>query len=92
MESDLRDRIRNTMLELARQRGHAKSLCPSEVARRVMPVGWRDIMVDVRSVAEELAERREIEVLQRGEPVQIRGAKGPVRIRVAASRDLDSRD
>ncbi|MFL5844648.1 MAG: DUF3253 domain-containing protein [Solirubrobacteraceae bacterium] len=55
--------------------------CPSEAARLLDPGGWRDRMDDVRSAAAELAERGELDVTQGGEVVDVRAARGPVRLR-----------
>ncbi|OLR91776.1 DUF3253 domain-containing protein [Actinokineospora bangkokensis] len=59
------------------------SACPSEIARALRPRGWRPLMDPVREVAARLAERGELEVTQRGEPVDPARARGPVRYRRA---------
>lgn len=57
------------------------SVCPSEVARRVKPRGWRGHMSDVREAARRLARRGVVEVRQRGvarDPEE--EWRGPIRI------------
>jgi hypothetical protein len=56
------------------------SVCPSEVARALDAVDWRRLMSQVREVAGVMAERGEIAVTQRGQEVDVRTARGPVRL------------
>ena len=65
---------------LLRHRDADKTICPSDVARTVGGDGWRRLMPAAREVAADLADQGVIEVRQRGEPVDIRTAKGPVRL------------
>ncbi|WP_374459048.1 DUF3253 domain-containing protein [Microbacterium sp.] len=74
------ERIAATMRALTRKRADS-SICPSDVARAVGGEEWRDRMPDVRRVAADLASRDVVVVTQKGEPVQIADARGPVRIR-----------
>jgi hypothetical protein len=57
------------------------TICPSEAARAVDPDGWRDLMPAARSAAGRLTEQGVAEVTQGGEVVDVRTARGPVRIR-----------
>jgi hypothetical protein len=57
------------------------TICPSEVARALWPEGWRGRMGEVREAAFALADRGELEVTQRGEVVDGRAARGPIRLR-----------
>ena len=57
--------------------------CPSEAARLLEPEGWRLRMAEVREAAAEMAGRGEIEVTQGGRVVDVRTARGPVRLRPA---------
>ena len=61
--------------------------CPSEAARALDPEGWRERMDEVRSAAAEMADRGEVEVTQGGEVVDVRTARGPIRLRRALERD-----
>lgn len=72
--------IESTLLDLVTQRGAGKSICPSEVARAVNPEDWRPLMAEVRTKAKELVLQGKILVTQRGEPVDLDTAKGPVRL------------
>ncbi|KQQ67069.1 DUF3253 domain-containing protein [Microbacterium sp. Leaf320] len=73
------ERIAATIRSLTRKREQS-SICPSDVARTVGGETWRSLMPDVRRVAAELADHDEIVVTQKGRPVSIREARGPVRI------------
>lgn len=62
-------------------RGPGKTICPSEVARDLAGDGdFRALMPHVREAASVLAERGELCVTQRGEPVDARTARGPIRL------------
>ena len=68
--------IRDAILTLALERGHGKTLCPSEPAR-ALSENWRDLMPDIRRVASKMPE---IEVRQKGLPVDPLSARGPIRL------------
>lgn len=78
-EAALRDRIAATVRALLRHRG-GRTICPSDAARVVGGTDWRDHMGMVRSVAGELAAAKVLVVTQRGEPVDLADASGPVRL------------
>lgn len=76
------ERLRQAILELARGRGPAKTICPSDAARAVDPENWRDLMDDARAVARELARDGDVEITQRGEVLDPDATwRGPIRIR-----------
>jgi hypothetical protein len=63
------------------------SVCPSQVARALAPddatadgAAWRALMPRVRAVAGQLADRGQIVVTQKGQPVQAVSARGPIRL------------
>jgi hypothetical protein len=77
---------------LLRARDYPKTICPSEVARALSTEelrllgapGWRDCMDHVRSVVWQLREEGEVEVLQKGQVVdvaQLQDVRGPIRVR-----------
>ena len=67
------------------ERGPDKTICPSEVARVLAGAGdFRPHMEHVREVAAEMAARGELEVTQRGVVVDVRRARGPVRLRAVS--------
>ncbi len=68
--------IAGAILALALERGREKSLCPSEVARRLTE-DWRPLMPDIRRVA---ADMDDIEARQKGAPVDPCTAIGPIRL------------
>ena len=74
----LEDAIRSLV---ARREG---TICPSEAARAVAgddEAVWRPLMEAARAAAGRLADAGEVEVTQRGEVVDVRTARGPVRVR-----------
>lgn len=73
---------RQTILDLIAQRDPGKTICPSEAARALGgDDGFRPLMGLVREAAGELVEAGRIEVTQRGEPVDLARARGPIRLR-----------
>ena len=66
-------------------RAAGATICPSEAARAVDPDGWRDLMPAARAAAGRLADQGVAEVTQGGEVVDVRTARGPVRIRRRSS-------
>ena len=75
------ERIEAHILELAQERGPDKTICPSEVARSLAgDADFRPLMPHVREAAATLADRGELAVTQRREPVDARSAKGPIRL------------
>jgi len=71
--------------ELLARRAAGRTICPSEAARALDADGWRQRMDEVRSVAFAMADRGELEVTQRGEVVDGRTARGPIRLRRVTS-------
>ena len=79
----MNQRLRTTILELARERGPDKTICPSDAARAIGGDDWRDLMDDARDVARELARAGDVEISQKGtvlDPDQ--PWRGPIRIRI----------
>ncbi len=74
--------IEATILVLTAQRGPAKSICPSEVARALWP-NWQSLLTEVRRVACRLAVAGQIEILRKGQAVEPSGVKGVIRLRLA---------
>ncbi|MFH5926793.1 DUF3253 domain-containing protein [Roseomonas xinghualingensis] len=64
-----------------------KSICPSEVARALLPEKWQPLMTPVRQAAVALMREGQIEVLRKGKPVEPAEVRGVIRLRrpVAAS-------
>ena len=74
--------LREAILALARERGPAKTICPSDAARAVGGGQWRDLMEDARDIARDLARAGEVEIMQRGEVLDPDAQwRGPIRIR-----------
>lgn len=73
------ERIAATIRALTRKRDQS-SICPSDVARAIGGDSWRALMPEVRRVASTLADRDEIVVTQKGLSIDIRQARGPVRM------------
>jgi Protein of unknown function (DUF3253) len=75
-----RERVAATVRTLLRHRDPDRTICPSDVARTVGGDGWRAVLPLARAVAADLADQGVIEVRQRGAPVDLATAKGPVRL------------
>lgn len=78
------DQIRQCILAKTQARGTEKTICPSEVARELGGEDWRSLMATVRQVGIDLAEAGAILVTQRGNVVDPRTARGPIRYRLKA--------
>ena len=74
--------IEATILALTAQRGPAKSICPSEVARALRP-DWQPLLGEVRRAACRLAAAGRIDILRKGHVVAPSGIKGVIRLRTA---------
>lgn len=79
-EQDLAERLRGAVLDLLARRAPTSTICPSDAARAVGGSTWRDAMPLAREVAAQLADAGVVEVRQKGEKVDVRTAKGPVRV------------
>ncbi|MFL4470451.1 DUF3253 domain-containing protein [Tateyamaria armeniaca] len=71
--------IERAILEAVSVRGAGKTICPSEVAR-ALAADWRALMPQVRAVAGHLARSGDIIVTQKGAPVALETARGPIRL------------
>lgn len=78
-DEGLRTRLAATIRTLLRHREGA-TICPSDAARVVGGDHWRDVVPVARDVAHELVEQRVVVVQQKGEAIDVREARGPVRI------------
>ena len=78
-------KLEAAILELLEERG-TSTACPSEVARKVGGSRWRVLMPDIRAAAARLQHRGKLDVYQRGRPVDIGSAHGPIRLR---TRNVD---
>ncbi|MFV9634541.1 DUF3253 domain-containing protein [Mycobacterium neumannii] len=82
MSTDARQRLRETILKLSRERGPDKTICPSDAARVVGGDDWRDLMDDARETARDLARDGDVEITQKGEVLDPNALwRGPIRIR-----------
>jgi Protein of unknown function (DUF3253). len=73
--------IKNCILTLLKKRGPGKSICPSEVARKLYPDNWREKMENVRSTARIMAKGGELRITQRDKELDPDKIKGPIRLR-----------
>ncbi|MGF1455029.1 MAG: DUF3253 domain-containing protein [Alphaproteobacteria bacterium] len=74
------DRARDAVLTLARERGVAKTFCPSEAARRMDAGDWRRHLKLIRAVAVDLADAGCLQGFRKGKPIDLREAKGVIRL------------
>lgn len=73
--------LEQAILDLLARRREGATICPSEVARQTWPDDWRPHMEEVRQAARRLVDRGEIEITQKGRPVDPSSARGPIRLR-----------
>ncbi len=78
--------LKQLIVRLTKRRGVNKSICPSEAARHACPDDWRAVLPAVRSAAIALVNEGNIEVLQRGERVDLERVSGPIRLRYLEQR------
>ncbi len=79
--TDLSKRAEEAILDLIAARDPDKTICPSEAARSLAgDDDFRPYMEPVREAAAGLAADGRIEVTQKGEPVKIGEARGPIRL------------
>jgi hypothetical protein len=78
--------VRDTILLMASERGAEKSICPSEVARKLFPDNWETHMEEVRRVARQLHHQGDIEITQKGMVIRDLNVKGPIRIRISKKK------
>ena len=77
-----REDARRAIVDLLDRRAAGRTICPSEAAR--VPGGedgFRPYMDLVRAAAADLVADGRIEVTQRGRPVELAAARGPIRLR-----------
>lgn len=82
--------IEATILQVLRERGTATA-CPSDIARKLAPT-WRPLMARVREVAAMLQQRGVVDAYQRGRPVEVAEARGPIRLRLREAATIDYRE
>ncbi|PPT73713.1 hypothetical protein XaplCFBP3122_19495 [Xanthomonas arboricola pv. populi] len=72
-----------TIRALLARRLPQQSICPSEVARALSgdEARWRALMPQIRRVAANLASSDVVQITQRGEVVDVRTVRGPIRLR-----------
>lgn len=68
------------IVQLLNARGHGKAICPSEVARAYAAEEWRQHLRAVREAALMLADEGKIVIKQKGQVVDGRTARGPIRL------------
>jgi hypothetical protein len=80
-DPDSPQRAREAILRLLDERDPGKTICPSEAARALAgDADFRPYMEPVREAAAKLVDAGEIEVTQKGRPVTIADARGPIRL------------
>lgn len=74
-------RIEEEIMRQTAARGPGKSICPSEVARALMPE-WRTQMHAVRQAAVRLAQKGRIDILRKGRAIDPADLRGVIRLRI----------
>lgn len=75
-----RERLAATIRSLLRHRAPEATICPSDAARAVGGAAWRALVPEAREVAAQLRADGIVRTTQRGEDVDPRQARGPIRI------------
>ena len=73
--------LESAIIELLSRRAAGKTICPSEAARMVDPIGWEELMDESRAAARRLAAQGAIVITQQGSVVDPSSAKGAIRLR-----------
>ncbi|CAF0762995.1 unnamed protein product [Rotaria sordida] len=78
--------LNEIIISMAKKRGLNKTFCPSEIARQLAlkENHWRSLIESVRLAATELIDKGQLVCKQHGEIVDIRTAKGPIRLQIAS--------
>jgi hypothetical protein len=77
--------IEDAIFALLSDREGGKTICPSEVARRLAPKQWKSLMHSVREVAARLALEGRLVSTQKGQEVNALLARGPIRLKARGS-------
>lgn len=82
----------DAIAELLAQRGPGKTICPSEVARRLAGKGgdWRALMAGVHEAVDTMLGRRDIAISWRGRRLDRRRGAYRIATRRSASREAVS--
>lgn len=83
MSQATQEQLEAAIRELLAARSADATICPSEAARQVGGDDWRDLMQPARDVVARLADAGEVEATQGGEVVDVRTARGPIRVRTS---------
>lgn len=75
-------KIEDEILEMLLRRDVGKTICPSEVARKLYPDNWREEMEQVRQIARKLVKEGKIAITQAGQEVDPDHFKGAIRLRL----------
>ena len=78
--------LEDAILELLRERGRDKTICPSEAAKLVggkeQRRDWESLMEPARAAARRLVASERIVIMQGGKVVDGSTAKGPIRLKL----------
>jgi len=80
--------LQSVIMQMVRERGSAKTICPSEAARAMASSNnWRELMGDARAAARELHHQGKITIEQGGEVIDPDNFSGPIRLRLREDSD-----
>ena len=74
-------KLEECIVRLLSQCASHATICPSEAAREVFPLAWREQMEEARMAARRLVAEGIIEITQGGRVVDPSHVKGPIRLR-----------
>ncbi len=72
---------------MATNRGTDKTICPSEVARKIFNDDWPAQMQNIRNAAFALEKAGKIDIMQKGQKINPENIVGPIRIRIILNGD-----
>ena len=76
--------IEAAILRLTAACGAGSSICPSDVARTLLPDPsdkWQSLLGPIRQAATRLAGTGHLEILRKGRPIEAKAPKGVIRLR-----------
>ena len=82
-----RPAIQAEILRQVAAREPGRSICPSEVARALLPGAWQPLMGPVRQAAVALAREGRLTVLRKGRPAELDALRGVIRLRAPMPGD-----
>ena len=86
----IEQQFESVILQLLKERGSGKTICPSEAARIMAkldgkPECWRDWLEQARATAIHMSKQGQVAMLQHGKKIDPDKIKGPIRLQLIYS-------